>query len=331
MTLQPDALHQDDAEAVETDDPAEEIVEGDGTEDQESAPEPQDETTTPGEEAPWAAEDEAEARKTNWRPRSEWQGEPPKGFVDDPREWNKRQETLTVVNRRLESELKKAREETARKTESAIKAAKAAFDRQLKAERDSFEARLDRWVANGSDERERLQRMADSRKALADHDEKAKKAVDAEFGETEQELQQPDGPAPEWKTAYASFEQRNAGWYGTNKGMTARAREIAQEVDGEGKFADDPDGSFVEIEKRMKAEYADHPAFKSDRRAAPRSSAVATNGARGTRNGSGSSSALTAEDQRAFDLLVRQGAYGDPKKVDRQKAMAEYLEDSKDI
>jgi hypothetical protein len=39
---------------------------------------------------------------------------------------------------------------------------------------------------------------------------------------------------------------------------------------------------------------------------------------------------MSDEDEAAFEIIFKQGGYGDPKKTDRKKARAEYLEDSKE-
>lgn len=340
MTLQPDALHQEDAEADDTDELAKEPVEGDGAEDQESDPDTQDPEPNDqaGEESPEAtpAEIEARARALGWKPKAELGHAPKGGVIEDPAEWVTRYEQnvpiLTAANKRLEEALKKVNsrvdQEVATRTDRAIKAAKAAFERQLKTERSTLASQYDAWITQGAEPAEIQRRLRAKDAALAKADADAAKARDDEFAEPKAETKEQSGEsAPEWQDAYADFEQRNSSWYGPNRGMSARAREIGAIVDQEGRFGDDPVGAFKEIEKRMRAEYADHPTFRARQ---PRTSAVATNGARGAR-GARSAPSLTGDDEKTFTMLFRQGAYGDPKTADKAKAMAEFAEDLKDV
>lgn len=323
MQEQLDAPHpEDDADATEADDLEQEVVEGDGGE----QPGSQEGAASP-EEAPEKDPERERARETGWKPRDEWPGEPPKGFIEDPAEWNRRQDTLAVANRRLEDELKKVNagvdQKVARATDRAVKAAKAAFDRQLRTERETLEARFDHWIAEGGKPEEIRARIADKREALAKADEKAAKARAEEFGDAAE-----TPPNTEPPMAYTEFVERNKSWYGANKGITARAWEIAVDVETAPGFSGDLDEAFKEVERRVREEYADHPVFRAPKRTAPKVTSVATNGGRGL-NG-GAAPQMTEEDKQAFDIIFRQGGYGPPRTTDRKKAMAEYLEDTKE-
>lgn len=90
----------------------------------------------------WSDDDEAEARAFGWKPETEWQGNVPAGFIDDPREFMRRAESFGPF-RRLRERLDK-QDEHLRKIESVT--AKQVERAQKQAEAD-YKARLDRISA----------------------------------------------------------------------------------------------------------------------------------------------------------------------------------------
>jgi hypothetical protein len=179
-------------------------------------------------------------------------------FLDrfDPQKLYKRIDEITrTVDRRVEQRVRGELETVRPQIQSVIKH-----------NRDQLAGRYRGWVAEAPDRNESLARQADMDKALG--------AFDAKFGGP---AAAPAAPAPaapaaeqpsfssDMVEAHAKFVAGNKAWFGKNSGMTERAKEIATEVDAALPAAT----QFAEIERRMREEYGDHPAFRQAPVAAP--------------------------------------------------------------
>lgn len=173
---------------------AEEYVEQDVEEHQEA---PEAEEATEGSEAPpqkeWSNDDEDNARLFGWKPSTEWQGEKPAGYIEDPREWLQRVERSPVF-RTMQEKLDRQEQESA---ENARRL-KAMNERALEIQRDQHNKELQR-IAQGK------------RAAVMDADQEAYDRLDREEADIRKQAQQPQqreqqGPDP-WVTKYAKSEE----------------------------------------------------------------------------------------------------------------------------
>lgn len=123
------------------------------------APEVEASTPAAAATAPaWGEDDEQEARAFGWKPSTEWQGDKPQGYIEDPREWMgrvTRSRTFTAMQERLEKTERENAEQKRRMealNASALQRQRAEFEAQLQriqvqqreAVRTSDEAAFDR-------------------------------------------------------------------------------------------------------------------------------------------------------------------------------------------
>lgn len=87
----------------------------------------------------WSDDEEFEARALGWKPKDEWKGEAPPGFIDNPRAYLDRAETfgpfrkLRERTERLEEHLRKVESVAAKQVERAQQQAEQEYQRRLEA------------------------------------------------------------------------------------------------------------------------------------------------------------------------------------------------------
>lgn len=100
-------------------------------------PEPQPEPEPPA----WTPEAEAEARDFGWKSLTEWKGDVPPGYIDNPQDYLDRLERHTPFRKIREKyeTLERTFEDRIRKTESAQR---AMYERDLKRQQEDYEHRM---------------------------------------------------------------------------------------------------------------------------------------------------------------------------------------------
>lgn len=157
------------------------------------------------------------ARSRGWKPGSEWHGDRPEGFIDDPAEYNRRHEEnnprLRADNIRLHHEI----DELKRISQQNFDMLRSSKDAEIKRLRDDVQRRM-RAAAENAD------------MTAFDTASRELQALDATSPPPAQPApaQQPT-PAPYNPDAdrdFRSWHQDNA-WYGTDAGRTQFAEQVA--------------------------------------------------------------------------------------------------------
>jgi len=173
--------------------------------------EEQEETTT---QEPAPLTDEQLARRRGWKPASEWVGDLPDNFVDDPAKFNEDHER---INPRLRSEVSRLNEELSRfegRFNQAIEAQNRRHQSELKRERERLLAEM--RDATESADTDRFDRAKKSLDELATVPE-----LQTQTPQQNQEQYHPDRD-PHFKTWHAD----NA-WYRQDAARTKYAEQVA--------------------------------------------------------------------------------------------------------
>lgn len=168
-----------------------------------------------------ALTEEQLARRRGWKPRSEWVGDVPDNFVDDPARFNEEHER---INPRLRSEVKRLNDEISRFEER--------FNRAIEAQNRRHQEELRR-------EKDRLYREMRDAAEQADTDrfDAARKDLDIlEAASTKQAESQPksNGYDPNNDPNFRAWHTENS-WYHQDAARTKYAERVAaQEVAARG-------------------------------------------------------------------------------------------------
>ncbi len=133
----------------------------------------------------WDAEVEQEARAFNWKPRSEWEGDVPAGFIDDPRRYMERAESFGPFRK-----LREQMETQTRQHNESLRKIEAITAAQVKRAREQAEEQYQRDVADIS---------ARQRKAVEEGDTEAWDRLEQQRGTIkppEVEVPQPEPTDP---------------------------------------------------------------------------------------------------------------------------------------
>ena len=93
-------------------------------------------------QAEWSADEEQEAIALGWKPPTEWKGEKPSGYIDDPRRYLERAESFSPFRKlreKSEAELAKIRSET----DERLRRIEAVNTKALERQRQQHAAELD--------------------------------------------------------------------------------------------------------------------------------------------------------------------------------------------
>lgn len=238
-----------------------------------------------------------EARMFGWKPSTEWQGEIPQGYIDDPNEWLgrvKRSSIFKAMQTKLEATEESAKEQ-ARKIEAV---SKAAVERQKQ--------EYDREIA-------RLSQQARQAAEIGDLD--AFDAAEKQRAELQRPVEASEPEAPGKPPEVAAWEQNNP-WYGQDYYATARAQEIAQKAHSAGA---DVAGQLKAVDTYLAKEFPH--LYAQPERAKPR--AVVDGGGLAPSKAKDAFSKLPEDAKATFKAQVEMGLFKDTKE-DRAFYAEEY-------
>jgi hypothetical protein len=146
-----------------------------------------------------------------------------------------------------------------------IASVKGLIDKAIAHQRAKLDHEYKEWIAQAPNPQESRRRQGLRDKELETFDQQTAPQMRREAGQPGQQ-QTPEIPA-EYATAFRDFAARNRAWFDPsgragNRAMTRTAQSIVAEVARDPRFAGDPVAEFVEIERRVKEEFAGHTLFK---------------------------------------------------------------------
>lgn len=289
-----DNVQEPDIEPVETD--GAELPEGDS-----SPAEPKRE---------WGADDEAEARAFGWKPKAEWQGRVPEGFIDDPRAYMDRAMTFKPFRT-----LKERMEGIESEYEKRVRKLEAISEKALATQRAQFQHQLDQITA----QKRQAVEMADAKQY--DRLEQAERAIREQLVAPQTA---PQGPAlpPETQAEITSYRASPDGEWLKNAQMFDIGRRL---IDGNPEVMRQPpmeQVKWAERElRRMYPHYFTGTEPAKTERPAPRQ--VVDPGGLAGGKASDAFTGLPREAKDAFRRFVQQGLFTDDAKG-REEYAREY-------
>lgn len=251
----------------------------------------------------WSGDDEDNARMFGWKPSTEWQGEKPPGYIEDPREWMQRVERSPIFRAMEEKQ-----ERMQRDAEDSARRLEAMNQRAL----DIQQKQHDR----------ELQRIAqDKRAAVQDADAAAYDRLEREETElrknTPQEVKPEQPQTDPWLASYTASED---GKWLQNPILRKEAMEAVNFMPG---MASATAQQQVEYAETVMREAGRLP--KKEEKPKPRN--MVDSGGLGSRGGkkpdAGSFEKLPSEAKTQFQRFVDQGIFEDTK-TDREDFANDY-------
>jgi hypothetical protein len=252
----------------------------------------------------WSSEEEQEARAFGWKPRDEWQGRVPDGFIDDPKAFIDRAMTFKpfrTLYERLEN-VERQGEEKFRKLEHMAQMG-------LQAQRKQYEARLD----NIRQQKAQAVEMADTAayKRLEGEEQATQQAMWQSMAEPQP--QQPRGFDP-WTDQYRKTDDGQ--WINNPQIRQAGAQLIAGNPEM-AQATPDQQVKWAESElRKLYPHYFGPP--KQEAQAQPRQT-VDGGGLGGQKIGDGFAK-LPKEAKEVFQRYVKEGVIEDTKESRKEWA-----------
>jgi hypothetical protein len=243
----------------------------------------------------WGDDDEQEARFFGWKPPTEWQGDKPSGYIENPVEWLdrvKRSRTFTAMEARLKEREQQAAEH-ARKME-------AVYEMTAKQQREKYERDLADLTAR--------QRAAVETADLSEFDRLQAvraKMLPPEMPQAPQQAQAPDASVKE-------YVERNE--WAKNPLLWNEAAQAVDWALKTGRTFTTPQEQITFAEGIMRQKYphlfqSAQPAATP--RPAPRPSPVDGGGLAGGQGGGDAFAKLPADARAAFASAVKRGDFQD--------------------
>lgn len=230
-----------------------------------------------------------QAKLLGWKPSSEWQGDKPAGFIDDPKRW---------VDRAFDNPAVKSLKEQMGRIEGAL-------TKQNERMRTSYEAHL---------------KEINSKKAEAekDGDFDTYVALDRQEDQIRQSMPETEAPkgsqiSPVDKQTLDRWAAKNE-WLGKDTVKSAAAQALYSDAERRGMT--DVTAILDYVDRGMKSQFVD---LQEHRMTQPKVGDGLVTGSPPS-----AFSKLPAEARQAFDKFYSQGAYGD---IEKKDAQAQYAED----
>jgi len=253
------------------------------------------------------SQDESLARERGWKPRSEWVGDIPPSFLDDPAEYNRQHEN---VNARLKHEILQLREDQGRFEER--------FQQAFKTVENRHKQELDRERSRLFDEMRSSAEAADT-----DRFDRAKKdfeVLDQARAATPAQTEAATTYHPDRDPSFRSWHSDNP-WYGKDIRKSHFAERVAAQEALDRGLTPQRDGrAYYDAISRIVEE-----TFGEMKMAAPRVTEGASSGSQ-QRSRQSKFHLLPAEFKKDFGWLSKKGLYKDDAKGREEYAESVYEE-----
>ena len=248
----------------------------------------------------WEQADEERARLLGWKAPEEWKGEqPPQGLIEDPREYNKRAESILPFKKLQESH--DALEARLTKSDEHLRRVESVYEAALKRQREAH----DRQLQSLRDEQARAVETGDTDawKAARDAEDQLREAAPQEAEPPKQEIPE------ETRRALDQWRVDNM-WLGQDAEKTATASAAWKEAEQAGIV--DVNAILKLVDRRI-----------AEKHAPPQRQQAAVESGLQIGGSVEPFSKLPADAKDAFKLMVQQGIFQDTKD-DRAQYVKDY-------